>query len=224
VSFTTPVSGSLENLSLGFRSPMIGLVRSRCLQIPILPSDLRLLLPPPITGASSLVPLLSPCLALGYLFPKTASLGCSALHVAGFQRSDNLIRTLAFRCLLWACVIPPPVTVHGCTLRDNCVAATSHRAMLLHSRRRISAPRISRPLHSQVRQYSRTFSPWAFMDIRHIGYIRASLDFRIPLGIYGTSLPTSAGFTPPGSTSRTHAAVSMGAFQGVTPSFDLSDY
>jgi hypothetical protein len=32
------------------------------------------------------------------------------------------------------------------------------------------------------------------MDTRHIGYIRTSLDFRLPCGNYGTSLPTLAGF------------------------------
>jgi hypothetical protein len=73
--------------------------------------------------------------------------------------------------------------------------ATPHRAVPLHSRRRISTPQVFRPFRSQIRQsYFRHSHHGHFMDTRHIGYIRASLDFRLPFGSYGTSLPTLAGF------------------------------
>jgi hypothetical protein len=108
---------------------------------------------------------------------------------------------------------------------QNKLAATSHRAMLFHSRRRISAPQLSRPVPSQVRQSCFGHSHRGLLWTSGIYATPAtSGGFRSLCGDYGGCLPSSAGFTPPGSTARTHAAVSMGAFRGVTPSFDSSEY
>jgi hypothetical protein len=144
--------------------------------------------------------------------------------VAGFQRSDNLIRTLAFRCLLWACVIPPPVTVHGCTLRmiplpphhtGLCfcipVDAFLHRGVLDPYTRRFVG--LIQP-----------FSPWA--SYGHPAY-------RAHPRLLGLSFPfrdlrcLSADFTglrtPPFLQRGARRSINV-VFQGVTPSFDRSGY
>jgi hypothetical protein len=89
--------------------------------------------------------------------------------VAGFQRSDNLIRAYTLRCLLWVCGVPPPVTAHS-WLSKTIPALYSHRvssylALVDAFLRRIYLDPYFRNFVSAFAHSRRRY----FMDIRHIG-------------------------------------------------------
>ena len=115
------------------------------------------------------------------------------LHVSTLPCSDNPIFTYAFRCLLWACVLDD-----ACNIIGNFINASF---TLPHTRRIFATTTFLlyswfRPVHSEIRQWIRlsTYSPWAFIDPRHIDSTIHLWTAFHSITCLGYFLPTSTSF------------------------------